>query len=166
MRWAIPGQFWGFRSGSKFRRALKASKPRTCRISDNYSCFGRFDARLGDTNGKEASPERALDSSAAGFEAPQSTDARTRLWKIATRASRTALKGVEATHVPHLGQLFLLRDIDVRLGETNGKEASPERALDSSATASRGVETLCPSRSRTIPNRFGAGREAQGRIHG
>ena len=75
-------------------------------------------------------------------------------------------KCVEAAHLPHLGQLFVLRDIDVRLGDTNGKEASLERALDSSATASRGVETLCPSRSRTIPNRFGAGREAQGRIHG
>jgi len=32
---------------------------------------------------------------------------------------------VEAAHLPHLGQLFLLRHIDVRLGDTNGKEASP-----------------------------------------
>jgi hypothetical protein len=51
-------------------------------------------------------------------------------------------KCVEAAHLPHLGQLFVLRDIDVRLGDTNGKEASLERALDSSATASRGFLPL------------------------
>ena len=34
--------------------------------------------------------------------------------------SERARRGVEATHLPHLGQLFLLRDIDVRLGDTNG----------------------------------------------
>jgi hypothetical protein len=61
---------------------------------------------LGNTNGKEASLERAL------------------------RSSATALAGVEATLLPHLGQLFVRRDIDVRLGDTNGKEASLERALD------------------------------------
>lgn len=42
----------------------------------------------------------------------------------------TGLKALEATHLPHGGQLFLLRDIDVRRGDTNGKEASLERALD------------------------------------
>ena len=42
----------------------------------------------------------------------------------------------------HLGQFFVRGDIDVRLGDTNVKEASLESALDSSATALEGVAEM------------------------